>query len=209
MKSPPGYAQQALRFVVALAIAAGLSACERKISAEEVGRKIDQSVEKAAVAADKKLDAAGAALREQAAEARQAARAAASDASSAIRETAKDVRQATREATSEAGRTISDKTADARNAVRDSTSGASSAIRESTADARKLAGDAALTAKVKAALMREPGLRSLAIDVDTTNGIVTLNGTVDSAANLDRALQVAIAVEGVKIVNNNLSVKQS
>ena len=69
--------------------------------------------------------------------------------------------------------------------------------------------DAALTAKVKTALMAEPGLRSLAIDVDTRDNIVTLNGTVDSQEKKQRAMQVAQGVEGVKSVSDNLVVKAS
>ena len=67
--------------------------------------------------------------------------------------------------------------------------------------------DAAITAKVKTALMAEPGLRSLAIDVDTRDNVVTLNGTVDSQEKKQRAMQVAQGVEGVKSVSDNLVVK--
>jgi osmotically-inducible protein OsmY len=70
------------------------------------------------------------------------------------------------------------------------------------------AGDAALTAKVKAALMAEPGIDSLQIDVDTANGRVTLTGEADSAQNRQRALQVARNVDGVSGVVDRLSVKR-
>jgi hyperosmotically inducible periplasmic protein len=70
--------------------------------------------------------------------------------------------------------------------------------------------DAAITGKVKTALMAEPGIRSLKIDVDTKNGVVTLNGTVDTAEQKDRALQVAQNVNGVKsVVIDNLQVKSA
>ena len=69
--------------------------------------------------------------------------------------------------------------------------------------------DAAITAKVKTALIAEPGLSALKIDVDTSNGVVTLNGTIDNQANADRAKTVATNVSGVKSVNNKLSVKAS
>ena len=67
--------------------------------------------------------------------------------------------------------------------------------------------DAAITAKVKTALIGEPGLKALKIDVDTANGVVTLSGAVDTPQNLDRATQVAQAVDGVKSVDNRLNVK--
>ena len=41
--------------------------------------------------------------------------------------------------------------------------------------------DAALTAKVKAALFAEPGLKTLQIEVETHEAVVTLSGSVDNA----------------------------
>ena len=67
--------------------------------------------------------------------------------------------------------------------------------------------DSALTAKVKAALLAEPGLKSLQIGVDTKNGAVTLSGAVDSAASRDRAKEVASSVNGVSTVVDQLTVK--
>lgn len=67
--------------------------------------------------------------------------------------------------------------------------------------------DAAVTTKVKAALMAEPGLRSLEIHVDTKNGVVTLTGTPDSAANRDRAVVVARNVAGVRDVIDQMASK--
>ena len=69
--------------------------------------------------------------------------------------------------------------------------------------------DAAITTKVKTALMAEPGLRSLEINVDTRDNVVTLNGTVDSQEKKQRAMQIAQGVEGVKSVSDNLVVKSS
>jgi hyperosmotically inducible protein len=69
--------------------------------------------------------------------------------------------------------------------------------------------DAAITTKVKTALMAEPGLRSLEIDVDTRDNVVTLNGTVDSQEKKQRAMQIAQGVDGVKSVSDNLVVKSS
>lgn len=69
------------------------------------------------------------------------------------------------------------------------------------------AGDAAITAKVKAAILSEPGLKSLQISVDTKNATVTLSGNVDSDMLRDRAKQIAMSTEGVRDVVDNLSVK--
>lgn len=64
--------------------------------------------------------------------------------------------------------------------------------------------DTEITAKVKAAVFAEPGLRTLQISVDTVNGVVTLTGSVDSAASRERAKSLAGAVAGVKEVDNKL-----
>ena len=75
-------------------------------------------------------------------------------------------------------------------------------------DAATTAADAALTAKVKAALMAEPGIESLQIDVDTVNNRVTLTGQVDDTQHRQRAIEVARNVEGVSGVVDRLSVKR-
>jgi len=67
--------------------------------------------------------------------------------------------------------------------------------------------DTTLTAKVKTALVAEPGLKSMPIDVTTKDSVVTLSGSVESSADRAKALQVAGNVEGVKSVVDNLSAK--
>jgi hyperosmotically inducible protein len=46
----------------------------------------------------------------------------------------------------------------------------------------------------------------LKIDVDTTNDVVTLSGTVPTAAEKRHAVEVARATDGVKSVVDNLKV---
>jgi len=70
-----------------------------------------------------------------------------------------------------------------------------------------VADDTAITAKVKAAILAEPGLKSLQINVDTKDATVTLTGNVDSDMLRDRAKQIATSTEGVKNVVDNLTVK--
>jgi len=70
-----------------------------------------------------------------------------------------------------------------------------------------VADDTAITAKVKAAILAEPGLKSLQINVDTKDATVTLSGNVDSDMLRDRAKQIAMSTEGVKNVVDNLSIK--
>ena len=67
--------------------------------------------------------------------------------------------------------------------------------------------DTEITAKVKAAIFAEPGLKTLQISVDTINGVVTLTGSVNSQVSRDRANALASAVADVKRVENQLIVK--
>jgi osmotically-inducible protein OsmY len=80
---------------------------------------------------------------------------------------------------------------------------------KATANAAAAVDDATITTKVKAAVLAEPGLKSLKIDVDTKDAVVTLNGTVESPALKERAMQVAQNVGGVRQVVDNLVVKPS
>lgn len=66
--------------------------------------------------------------------------------------------------------------------------------------------DTALTASVNAALVSDKPSNFTRIDVDTTNGVVALNGTVETPEQRSRAEQLARRVDGVKRVVNNLQV---
>jgi hyperosmotically inducible protein len=67
--------------------------------------------------------------------------------------------------------------------------------------------DAAITAKIKSEILAEPALKVLRIDVTTTDGVVTMSGTVDSQASLEKASELASNNQGVTSVENNLVVK--
>ena len=69
--------------------------------------------------------------------------------------------------------------------------------------------DATITMKVKMALAREPDLKALQMNVDTTSGVVTLNGTVDSQQSSEKAAAIARGIEGVKSVVNRLIVESA
>lgn len=66
--------------------------------------------------------------------------------------------------------------------------------------------DSVITAKIKAAILNEPGLKTSQIEVSTANGIVTLAGAVDSQVSIDRAIALAIGQKGVKSVNSKLTI---
>ena len=80
-------------------------------------------------------------------------------------------------------------------------------IKENAAKGKEKVSDSAITAKVKTAMVAEPGLKSSKINVDTADGVVTLTGSVDTPQNLERASQVAQGIDGVKSVDNRLNLK--
>jgi hyperosmotically inducible protein len=95
----------------------------------------------------------------------------------------------------------------ARDAASTTTAGADTAKRDGTVGTAGAAvGDAALTAKVKTKFLADTSISGLKIDVDTKNDVVTLNGTVPTAAEKRRAVEVAKATDGVKSVVDNLKV---
>lgn len=67
--------------------------------------------------------------------------------------------------------------------------------------------DAAITASIKADYLKDPDLSVFKIDVDTNDGVVTLNGVTDTPAARGRAEKLAAANKGVKEVRNRLTVK--
>ena len=68
--------------------------------------------------------------------------------------------------------------------------------------------DATITASVKSKLVAEKAANLTRVDVDTNNGTVYLNGTVESPEQRSRAEQLAWQAKGVKSVVNNLQVQK-
>ncbi|MGY1488304.1 BON domain-containing protein [Methylobacillus pratensis] len=71
----------------------------------------------------------------------------------------------------------------------------------------RVVDDSTITAKVKANILKEEGFKGLQVSVETYKGVVQLSGFVNSKAQIQKAGEVAKAVEGVKSVKNNLIVK--
>jgi hypothetical protein len=67
--------------------------------------------------------------------------------------------------------------------------------------------NAALTAKIKSKMALDDSVKALDINVDTTNNVVTLTGTVHSEAERTRAVQLARETAGVTSVNDRLVVR--
>jgi len=78
--------------------------------------------------------------------------------------------------------------------------------KQTTAKATQVVEDPAITAAVKTKLLADKTVAGLKIDVDTKDGVVTLNGTADTRAEAQRAVKLARGTSGVKRVVNNLTV---
>ena len=87
---------------------------------------------------------------------------------------------------------------------------AGAAVGAKTAEAANKAGellaDGTLTAKIKSKMALDDTVRSRSIDVTTQDHVVTVAGHVRSAAERDRALQLARETAGVTRVIDRLSV---
>lgn len=81
---------------------------------------------------------------------------------------------------------------------------ASTAQKEGTGE---YVDDSVITTKVKAAIFDEPSLKVAEINVETFKGVVQLSGFVSSRADINKAVEVARGVEGVKSVKNDMRVK--
>jgi hyperosmotically inducible protein len=81
---------------------------------------------------------------------------------------------------------------------------AGSATQASTGE---LIDDGATTAKVKAALVKDPVVKALEVKVETFKGVVQLSGFVTTEAEKLQAGRVAASVNGVSSVKNDIVVK--
>ena len=66
--------------------------------------------------------------------------------------------------------------------------------------------DIAITASVKATLIKDEQIEAFDINVDTYRSVVTLHGDVKNSSQLNRAIQLARTVKGVKNVISKLAV---
>jgi hyperosmotically inducible protein len=68
--------------------------------------------------------------------------------------------------------------------------------------------DGIVTARVKAAFMNDPDVKSIDVAVVTRKGEVQLSGFVNDQKQMDRAMVVARGVENVTSVSNEMSIKK-
>ena len=67
--------------------------------------------------------------------------------------------------------------------------------------------DSVITTKVKAAIFNDSTLKVNEINVETFKGVVQLSGFVNSQADINKAVQVARGVAGVKSVKNDMRLR--
>ncbi len=66
--------------------------------------------------------------------------------------------------------------------------------------------DTTITTRVKTAMLNDPGVGGLRIDVDTFKGVVTLSGRVKSQAEKDQAIALARMISGVAEVKDAMQI---
>jgi len=84
--------------------------------------------------------------------------------------------------------------------IRDKANAAGQALKDATADAR-------VTAAIKAKLVRDPDLSAWDIHVSTTDGVVTISGSVSSPDLIGKAMALALDTDGARQVISTLQVK--
>ena len=84
----------------------------------------------------------------------------------------------------------------------------SSTGQSSQSSAGQYVDDAAITTKVKAALVKDAGAKAAAdVKVTTQGGVVQLAGFADSQDEINRAVTAAQNVNGVRSVRNDIRLK--
>jgi osmotically-inducible protein OsmY len=183
-----------LRAALVAALAGlALGACDRTATGDDrtVGQKLDRAVEKT----QQKLAEAGEKTQET------------------IKENAPKVEEklkAAGERIAAATDRVVDKTKEVAHDAKHTTVTATNEVRTEvkTGDTGRAMSDTAITASIKTDLIKDPDLSALKIDVDTQDGVVTLNGLAGNEAAKQRAEKMASAVKGVKEVRNYLTVKR-
>jgi hyperosmotically inducible periplasmic protein len=81
------------------------------------------------------------------------------------------------------------------------------AVATGASQAQQALTDGSLTAKIKSKMALDDTVAAANIDVDTNGTEVTLSGTVGSAAERDKALQLARDTAGVTAVRDRLVIR--
>lgn len=106
----------------------------------------------------------------------------------------------------EKSRKAADKTEGAMHKSSDKAEKAATSGKDDKVDVDEAITDAWITTKVKAGFLNEDALKGSDINVDTNNHVVTLKGTVASAAGRARAIELAKQTKGVTRVVDSLTI---
>jgi hyperosmotically inducible periplasmic protein len=108
--------------------------------------------------------------------------------------------------TKEAAKETKDATVKAGEKTKDATVKAGEKTKDAVATTGEVINDAWITSKISADFVNEDTLKGSDINVDTKDHVVTLKGTVASAAGKTRAEHIAKTTKGVKRVVNTLTI---
>ena len=67
--------------------------------------------------------------------------------------------------------------------------------------------DSVITTKVKAALAADRDVSAMEVNVETYDGVVQLSGFVSTQAQVNKAVEIARGVNGVKSVRNDMQLR--
>jgi hyperosmotically inducible protein len=81
------------------------------------------------------------------------------------------------------------------------------AVATGAVQAQQVLTEGSLTAKIKSKMALDDTVKALSIDIDTNGTEVTLSGTVNSAAEKAKALQLARETTGVTAVHDKLVIR--
>ena len=81
------------------------------------------------------------------------------------------------------------------------------AVGKDERSAKQIFDDGTITASIKTRYAADKYVKALSVDIDTYDGVVTLNGTVGSYIEQQRAEDIARDIVGVKSVVNKLALR--
>lgn len=162
--------------------------------------------------AGEKLDATIAETKQETQEAKMEVKQAAAEAKAETKQAANEAEMKVSEAADETGDAVAATGQDIKEGAKElwadtkeAANNAGEAVTESLADAGQAVEDTAITTKVKARIIDSEVLDGMDIDVTTKEGVVMLEGIVTTTEMRELAGKLAMGVEGVKSVKNDIS----